>query len=160
MCTGSMTRPVAAMTTVRYDATYQWDGLTPSKAGSGVVPNDPPMISIVTTGKAKTNVRVNGSRAIRSDLGAEQSGDGRPRRPYGSAGLDGLAGRSSSWSSGSSNQDVRALGRRPVEQVEQGRFEVGHVDREVVRDLTTTDQVSADLGDDLPIPVDGERPPA
>src|SRR5258705_546642 len=64
MCTGSMIRPVAAMTTVRYDSTYQCAGVTPSNAGTGSVPNEPPMISIVTTGNAKTHVNVKGSRAI------------------------------------------------------------------------------------------------
>src|SRR5580658_11020234 len=59
-----MIRPVAAITTVRYDATYQWEGFTPSKAASGVVPNAPPMISKVTTGKANTKTSVIGSRTI------------------------------------------------------------------------------------------------
>src|SRR5215472_11957603 len=59
-----MTSPVAAITTVRYDATYQCAGLTLSNPGSGAVPNAPPMISIVTTGNANTNVNTSGSRVI------------------------------------------------------------------------------------------------
>jgi hypothetical protein len=38
--------------------------LAPSKAGSGLVPNAPPMISMVTTGNANTNVSTSGSRVI------------------------------------------------------------------------------------------------
>src|ERR1700722_18498118 len=60
-----MISPVAAMTTVRYEATYQWAGLTQLNAASGVVPNEPPMMSIVTTGKTKTKITVSGSRVIR-----------------------------------------------------------------------------------------------
>src|ERR1700722_3331934 len=59
-----MTRPIAAITTVRYDATYQCAGLTKSNARSGWVPNAPPMISIVTIGKGTTNVSTSGPRTM------------------------------------------------------------------------------------------------
>jgi hypothetical protein len=62
MWTGSMMKPVAPMTTVKYEATYQCDGLT-GNTSSGSVPNDPPMISMVTIGNTRTKVSVSGSRA-------------------------------------------------------------------------------------------------
>src|SRR5215831_18569119 len=59
-----MTRPIAPITTVKYDATYQWDGFTLSNAGLGEVPKAPPMMSIVTIGNANTKVSTSGSRVM------------------------------------------------------------------------------------------------
>ena len=61
MCTGSMISPVAPITTVKYEATYQCDGFT-GNASSGSVPKTPPMMSIETMGKPRTKVRVSESR--------------------------------------------------------------------------------------------------
>ena len=61
MCTGSMISPVAPITTVKYDATYQCVGFT-GNAASGSVPKTPPMISIEMIGKPSTKVSVSESR--------------------------------------------------------------------------------------------------
>ena len=80
MCTGSMIRPVAPMTTVKYDATYQCDGLT-GNTSSGSVPNDPPMISIVTIGNDEHEGQRQRVPGQQPQLGGEQpAGDGAVAR--------------------------------------------------------------------------------
>ena len=136
-----MISPVAAMTTVRYEATYQWAGLTQLNAASGVVPNEPPMISIVTTGKTKTKITVSGSRVI-------SISSVRTRRP--AAVVIGAVvrrgGRSSEWPS-----RTRALVRLrllvPVQQAEQRILQGRHPHGQVSGDVAGRRQRRTDIGD-------------
>ncbi len=58
-----MTSPVAPITTVKYDATYQWAGFDRERRRPARVPNEPPMISIDTIGNTSTKVRSAGRAA-------------------------------------------------------------------------------------------------
>ena len=89
------------MTTEKYDATYQCDGLT-GNTSSGWVPNEPPMISIDTIGKTSTNVSVIGSRPISrsSVLSSRRVAEGcRVRGAASGSGGFGWCGSGSGWSS-------------------------------------------------------------
>ena len=157
MCTGSMIRPVAPITTVKYDATYQCDGLT-GNASSGSVPNEPPMISIVTIGKTSTKVSVSGSRVISRSSAREQPAGHRPgaARLAGRHGL-GRAGRRGDGG----GHDATPIG---VEVVSGWS---SRVSRAVSRSGMSTrrsagigraalDQPGADVGDHLAAAADGD----
>src|ERR1700728_220381 len=135
-----MIRPVAAITTVRYDATYQCEGFTQSKAALGVVPNAPPMISMVTTGNANTKTSVSGSRTI-------SLSSVRTRRPtVVFIALLQSVPVPARWAG------VRCNRVRPrLQKADQGVLQAGNPHGKVRRDRPGLHQQGTDLGDGRPV---------